>query len=31
LPTLAVRGDEHEIGGFNLAVYFKEKEGKVVG
>lgn len=31
LPTLAVKGDEHQIGGFNLAVYFKEKEGKPVG
>jgi len=32
LPTLAVKGDDHQIGGFNLAVFLKEsKEGKPFG
>jgi maltooligosyltrehalose trehalohydrolase len=31
LPTLAVKGDDHLIGAFNLAVFFKEsKDGKLV-
>lgn len=32
LPPSAVKGDSHQIGGFNLAVYFKEQTGgKQVG
>ncbi|NLF88191.1 malto-oligosyltrehalose trehalohydrolase [Candidatus Bathyarchaeota archaeon] len=32
LPTSVVTGDEHQIGGFNFAVYFKEdKDGNPIG
>jgi maltooligosyltrehalose trehalohydrolase len=32
LPTLAIKGDDHQIGGFNIAVFLKEsKEGKPLG
>jgi maltooligosyltrehalose trehalohydrolase len=32
LPTLAVRDDEYQLGGFNLAVFLKESnEGKPLG